>query len=203
MKEKIDKELFEFVKECRNSCFAMHNYSVSVMFDHFVSSMLLHTWYDEMDTRMENKSKQERTLDKKYNQAWLERIIPEFQRPNNKWNNNMKTKFIENILKGAKTELLFFRFKDMEDAKVIDGLQRTTAIIDFFNGKIKPFGKSINELIDCLNMFHTCVTVKIYTFDDWEKVGRFYVDMNENITHSKADIQKAKDWFLKEKGIVL
>ncbi|MDD5373255.1 MAG: hypothetical protein PHO62_07525 [Sulfurimonas sp.] len=32
---------------------------------------------------------------------------------------------------------------------------------------------------------------------------RFYIDMNENITHSKADIQKAKDWFLAEHSIVL
>jgi hypothetical protein len=32
------------------------------------------------------------------------------------------------------------------ESQIIDGLQRTTAIIYFFNGEIKPFGYSFEEL---------------------------------------------------------
>ena len=45
--------------------------------------------------------------------------------------------------------------------------------------------------------------IRVYTFEAWEEVGKFYIDMNENITHSSQDIQKAKEWFLREKNISL
>lgn len=196
-------DLKELITECRNSCFAMHNYHVNIELKRFVDSMLLHTWDEMLSFEQPNLGKCKRTIDKKFNLEWLERITPEFQRKNNKWNKQMKLKFIENLLKGAKTELLFFRFKELDDAQIIDGLQRTTAILDFFHGKVKPFGKDISELKEYLNHFHTNLTIKIYTFDEWYEVGKFYIDMNENITHSKADIQKCKDWFLKDKGISL
>jgi hypothetical protein len=137
------------------------------------------------------------------NEDWLKRVTPLFQRDNTKWNKSMKLKFIENLLSGVKTELLLFKMKEQEDAQIIDGLQRTTAILDFLNGKVKPFGYTYQDLKDRLKAFHTSVSIKIYTFDNWEDVGRFYIDMNENITHSKSDIQKAKDWFLAEHNIEL
>ena len=187
-------EVLELVKEKRNSSFNKSNYCVTIMFNRFVESMLLHTYYDAMERRDNIKVT---------SKDWLERVTPKFQRANNKWTKAMKLKFIENLLSGAKTELLLFRFSEQEDAQIIDGLQRTTAIIDFFNGKVKPFGLTQKEIGTSLNKFRTDVTIKIYTFKKWEEVGKFYIDMNENITHSKKDIQKAKDWFLNEHNIVL
>ena len=81
--------------------------------------------------------------------------------------------------------------KDVEDSKIIDGLQRTTAIMDFISGKIKPFGYNYLELKKDRNLrrFNDRLTIAIYDFDSWGEVGKFYIDMNENITHSKKDIQ--------------
>lgn len=190
----------DLIKSCRTSAFSMYSYNVNVNFSNFIDSMLLHTW-DEYSRH--EKPKKEKNTNVEFNLKWLERITPEFQRSNDKWNIDMKTKFIENILKGAKTELLFYNFKDTDDAKIIDGLQRTTAIVDFFNGKIKPFGKDVDELYEYLGSFRDKIEIRIYTFKEWKEVGKFYIDMNENITHSKEDIQKAKDWFLNNKNIVL
>jgi len=190
-----NENIIKLIKETRNSSFNRNNYSVNIFFDHFVEGMLLHTYYDMKDLYRENKSLS--------NKEWIERVTPEFQRANNKWSKAMKLKFIENLLSGVKTELLLFRMKEHDDAQIIDGLQRTTAILDFFNGKIKPFGYSYTDLKDSLKMFNTNLIIKIYTFDNWKEVGKFYIDMNENITHSKKDIQKAKDWFLLEHNITL
>ena len=193
----------DLIKSCRTSAFSMYSYNVNINFHSFIDSMLLHTWDDLNLDSISQKNKKDRNTNEEFNLEWLKRITPEFQRSNDKWNEQMKTKFIENILKGAKTELLFFNFNEHEDSQVIDGLQRTTAIIDFFNGKIKPFGKDINELFDHLGSFRDKIEIRIYTFKEWKEVGKFYIDMNENITHSKEDIQKAKDWFLNNKNIVL
>ena len=193
MKERINKLL----RTSRDSSFNRHSYSVSKELKNFVEGMTLHTWYEANDHQRSYKD-----MDINH-QEWLQRITPPFQRANNKWTKKMKVKFIENLLNGAKTELLFYRFNENEDALILDGLQRTTAIVDFFAGKVKPFGFTHKQLEEHLRAFQTNITIKIYTFDKIEEVGKFYIDMNENITHSKADIQKAKDWFLEEKGIEL
>ena len=193
----MTKEIETLIKKCRNSSFARSSYAVNIELKYFVNSMLLHTDYD-------NKDDGYSWYDKEYNLKWLSNITPEFQRSNDKWSKSMQKRFIENLLMGAKTELLLFKMSEFEDSKIIDGLQRTTAIIDFINGDIKPFDYSFDELKEHLRSFpsHNLV-IKIYTFDTWEEVGRFYIDMNENITHSSDDIKKAKDWFRSEHGIEL
>ena len=115
----------------------------------------------------------------------------------------MQTKFIENLFRGAKTEILLFKFKENQDSKIIDGLQRTTAIMEFFKGNLKPFGYTCKELGEYTAHFTTRVWVKEYIFDDWKGVANFYIDMNENITHSKEDISIAKNYFLAKHGIEL
>jgi len=197
----VKNNILELVKRCRNSSFNRRSYCVNIDLSDFISSLLLHTWRDKLpDTRTLGHSHE---INIKFNKEWLQRVTPEFQRSNDKWSKAMKVKFIENLLAGVKVELMFFRLNDNE-AQIIDGLQRTTAILDFFNGKIKPFGYSYGELKNDLNKFpcHN-LFMKIYTFDKWEEVGSFYISMNENITHSKKDIQKAKDWFLAEHQIKL
>lgn len=192
----MDNKILALAKECRSSSFSRSNYQVNIDLQHFIGSMLLHTYYDKVELGRSNHDVSSK--------EWSERVTPEFQRKNNKWTKKMKIKFIENLLKGAKTELMFFRMKEHADAQIIDGLQRTTAILDFLDGKFKAFGFSCKEFGGRLGAFadHNLI-IKIYTFDTWEEVGNFYIDMNENITHSKADIQKAKDWFLAEHNIIL
>jgi len=196
----MENDIIELIKKCRSSSFNRENYQVNIDLTTFVDSMLLHTWYNKDDRKIQRID----AGDKKLNKEWAERVTPDFQRANNKWSKAMKTRFLENLLSGVKVELMFFRLSVQDDAQIIDGLQRTTAILDFFNGKIKPFGYSYLELKSRLKQFanHNLI-IKIYTFSSWEEVGRFYIDMNEGITHSKKDIQKAKDWFLAEHNIEL
>ncbi|HFU74987.1 MAG TPA: DUF262 domain-containing protein [Arcobacter sp.] len=197
-----EKNIIDLAKKCRNSSFNRNNYCVNIDTANFIGSMLLHTWYDKFEERDDSYHKN--CDDAELNKQWIDRVTPGFQRDNKKWNGKMKRKFIENILQGVKVEIMFFRMNEHDDAQIIDGLQRTTAILDFFTGKVKPFGFSYAELKDYLSAFVTHnLSIKIYTFDEWEEVGRFYIDMNENITHSTSDIQKAKEWFLNEHNIEL
>ena len=184
----MSSKIMKLVEDTRKSAFNRNNYSVTRFVYDFKNGMLLHTWYDKKDSKVSNKE-------------WLEKVTPAFQRANNKWTKKQKLLFIENLLKGVQTELLFFRFNEDEDALLLDGLQRTTAIIDFFEGKIKPFGYSYEKLKGHMRLFGTNLEIKIYTFKDMEEVVKFYIEMNEGITHSKADIQKAKDWLLDEYGV--
>jgi len=199
---KLKNNILELIVKCKESSFNRRSYSVNIDFSDFIDSLLLHTWRDKLpDARKLGNSYE---INRKFNKEWLKKVTPEFQRDNDKWSKSMKVKFIENLLAGVKTELMFFRLNNSEDAQIIDGLQRTTAILDFFNGEIKPFGYSYDELKNDLNKFpcHNLM-LKIYTFKKWEDVGSFYISMNENITHSKKDIQKAKDWFLAEHNILI
>lgn len=196
----MNKAISELIKKCRGSSFSKHNYCVNLDLVTFSQSVLLHTWYEKEERTELNMPND----NKAHNAEWIQKVTPEFQRANNKWTKAMKLRFIENLLSGVKVELMLFRMKEHDDAQVIDGLQRITAILDFFHGKVKPFGFSYSDLKTKLRSFSSHnLLIKIYTFDTWEEVGKFYIDMNENITHSKKDIQKAKDWFLAEHNIIL
>lgn len=181
-------DIEKLIEKTRASSFNIDAENVRIRFHRFVYSLLLYTHYglEEID-----------------NEQWLKDVVPEFQRENNKWTEEMQLKFVENLLSGVNTKICLFQMGEFGDAKIIDGLQRTTAILAFFDGKIKPFGYSYDQLKDSLRMFRTNLDILLYKFDNWEEVGRFYVDMNENITHSKEDIEKAKKWFLEEKGVTL
>lgn len=134
----------------------------------------------------------------------LDKATPGFQRNNNKWTKNMATSYVENILTGYVDSIKLFRIGEVySDAQILDGLQRTTAILKMIDGKIKPFGYNYMHLHNSRVRFRIRLSIAVYDFDTWKDVGKFYVAMNENITHSKKDIQKAKDWFMKEKGIIL
>lgn len=135
----------------------------------------------------------------------IDYATPEFQRSADKWTNQQQVSFVQNILKGYKTEIILFRFCEDEDAKILDGLQRLTAIRKFFEGDVKPFGVSYFDFnIDLINHLRSLyISTKIITFNKWYEVGEFYVEINEGITHSDKDIQKCKDWFFNVRGIKL
>ena len=188
----MKKSIEELVTESKESSFNMHSYDVSIRFENFISNMMLYTNYDKFENN-EILTPSE----------WLNGATPGFQRDNDKWDEDMQIRFIENILNGCDTQIKLFRFDEYDDAMIIDGLQRSTAICEFFNGNIKPFRYSYSELKDKLHNFGAKIQIKIYNFSSWEKVGKFYIDMNDRITHSQKDIDKAKKWFLEEKNIKL
>lgn len=130
------------------------------------------------------------------------KAVPAFQRDNDKWTQKMKHDFIKNIIKGFRTTLMMYeinptpsRIDPLIDCKILDGLQRVTAIYEFITGEFTVFGKTYQELVDMDIITGTSipVTVKIYSFPSESEVIKFYISMNENISHSKEDIKKAED----------
>lgn len=129
------------------------------------------------------------------------KAVPDFQRSNDKWSVEMQQGFVKNVIKGFNTVVMLYEIKeDIEkyseysDCKIMDGLQRITAIHDFMKGKFKVMGLSYKELIDAniISFTSAPVRVTIYSFQNESEAIEFYIEMNENITHSPEDIKKAK-----------
>jgi len=192
------KNIPNLIKNIRGGSFSKTGYSVNISLrerERFLKSIELYSDWESNSKSIENST-----------EYFFEKITPEFQRSNNKWSKKMKVKFVENLLSGCPTEIKLFRVgikSQIEDAQIIDGLQRLTAIFDFMCSDFKVFGYSYDELKESLNNFPVRMILSVYDFDEWEQVGRYYVDMNENITHSKDDIQKAKNWFMFHHGVSL
>jgi len=193
MKDKLNL-VDKAIDEVRKSSFNRPAYEVSLPFKiNLIESLMLHTDYSGLSAgKVQTR------------EEFLCMSVPEFQRDNNKWTQQQKTLFIQNLLRGASTTISLFRTDGWVDAKIIDGLQRITAMLDFLDGKVKVFDNlSVDDLGEKLRFFRTRINLSIVTFNEWEEVGRFYVEMNEGITHSAEDIEKCKKWFLEEKNIIL
>jgi hypothetical protein len=122
--------------------------------------------------------------------------VPVFQRSNNQWSQEMQISFVKNILSGFKTHISLFQVRDksMVSCEILDGLQRVTALVEFFKGNFKVFGHTYQELKDLRvisGMRGGMISLRVYTFENLNEAIDFYVSMNENITHSPEDIQKA------------
>lgn len=128
-------------------------------------------------------------------------LVPHFQRDNNKWTEAMQVAYVENVLKGYRTDLFLYTTKaDYEEwgygkAKVLDGLQRLTAMMNFIGGKFKAFGYTFQELFEggviSRNM---SVGFRIFTFQSDIEAAIHYIQMNRNITHSAGDISRAIEY---------
>jgi len=184
------KTIEDIIKETKKSAFNKTGYSVNINVKNeqkLKASLLLYIDYDAF-------SKENNITTKDF----FSKAIPEFQRSNDKWTKDMKVKFVENLLKGLKTEIKLFKLGKDEDAQIIDGLQRMTALFDFLSNKIKVFDNFYyKDLENDFSQFRPQIIVTIYDFNSLEEAVNFYIEMNENITHSKKDIQKAKDYLEK------
>ena len=170
----------------RNSVFNKNYYSVDIGLKGFIRNIMRYTNYELSDNITE----------KDYHKLFD--AIPKFQRDNNKWTKKMKISYVENIIKGCKSQpiMLYSIGSNLTDSMILDGLQRTTAIYDFIVGNITVFGDySYKELCDS-KIVHIGVTIpiRVYTFNNEAEVVKFYIEMNENITHSAKDIDKAREY---------
>lgn len=68
------------------------------------------------------------------------KLDPDFQRSPNAWSNNKKSMFIESLILNLPLPHFYFNKDDSGRHVVIDGLQRLTAILDFFDNKFKLEG---------------------------------------------------------------
>lgn len=194
----------EINNEMRNSAFRRSSYGVDIGFNRFLHNIELFT--HGLDRPISEASYSEGVLVN--NPDKLFECVPAFQRDNDKWTEDMQVKFVENILRGYKTTLMFFELVANDklplrcEMKVLDGLQRLTAIHAFVTGKIKAFGWTYDEAMGDKRVHTSLLTIKIqaYSFESEIEAVEFYINMNENITHSSKDIDRAKKYLAKLKA---
>jgi len=168
----------------KSSAFNKQKYEVNIPIRRFINSIMDYI-NDEVEPTFENI---------------LKYGVPEFQRNNDKWSREMQIRFVENIIKGFVTKIQLFvleenyRKNNFVGCQILDGLQRTTAISSFINGEFKLFNDTVGfeDIKDTfLRGINKTAILELYRFDTINDTIDFYVEMNENITHSPEDIQKA------------
>lgn len=129
-------------------------------------------------------------------------MVPEFQRDNDKWDLERKVKFVENILCGFQSTIMLATIDNelMDDCFILDGLQRLTALQDWFDGKFPVYEdiwfKDLAHLrrapfVDCR------MALVVHRFDTMQECVNFYIDINKGISHSEEDIKRATDYLEK------
>lgn len=129
-------------------------------------------------------------------QGHFERYVPDFQRTNDKWSEEMQVAFIENLMKGFSTTLTCYNLGGLQHY-ILDGLQRITAIKAFLLGDLKAFGLTYQELVEKYGrgiFKHSSVTILFYSFESEAEAVNFYIDLNKNIAHSQEDVDKAEKY---------
>tara|TARA_Y100001956_G_scaffold61245_1_gene61052 strand:+ start:52 stop:615 length:564 start_codon:yes stop_codon:yes gene_type:complete len=132
----------------------------------------------------------------------ISQMVPEFQRDNDKWSLERKIKFVENILCGFQSTIMLATINNdlMDDCFILDGLQRLTALQDWFDGKFPVYGdiwyKDLSHLrrapfVDCR------MSLVIHRFSSMQECVNFYIDINKGISHSEEDIKRATDYLEK------
>jgi hypothetical protein len=117
----------------------------------------------------------------------------------------MQISFIENVFKGLKSPIKLYMIGDedeLADAKIVDGLQRMTALGRFFDNEIKVFGYYAKDYpAGFLRSLGVYLRIEMYRFATLTELEHFYIEMNENITHSQGDIEKAKRYFREQESM--
>jgi hypothetical protein len=129
----------------------------------------------------------------------IDKYLPPYQRNGDKWTIEMKRNFILNTLKGYKTNIILATNPDRDDKYIIlDGQQRLRAIREFLTNKLeidilggKYLYADIKDEVKKINVYLGYYTLML---DSEIEEVKLYIDMNENITHSKSDIDRAKKY---------
>lgn len=138
-------------------------------------------------------------------------LNPDFQR-GHVWTEEQKQRFIENVLRGIISSAgmtVQFNCPDFEmlpenkekrdlppNFVCIDGLQRITAVIDYVNGKVKPFGYTVDQFKDTsyrISSMSFRFNLAVYSMQTRAEVLQHYLDINEGSTpHSKSEITRIR-----------
>lgn len=126
-------------------------------------------------------------------------MTPKFQRDNDKWSLDRKIKFVENIMAGYPTDIILFTVNNdiLSDCGIIDGQQRLTALSDWFYDKFPIYGDIFYSKLSHLRrapFVDSRVSFVIHNFDSLKDAVNFYIDINEGITHSLSDIERAREF---------
>lgn len=142
-----------------------------------------------------------------YIRKWFEDEIgeglemnPDFQR-GFCWSEQQQVKFVEYLLRGGKTHPIrmnnpqYFPNNNTtySDFVMVDGLQRTTAILRFLRGEIKAFGYTCDKMNKSCFRYFT-IRIEIYNIESKKEVVQWYLDLNTGGTiHKEKDLKIARD----------
>lgn len=133
-------------------------------------------------------------------------LNPWFQR-GHVWTVAQQVAFMEGLLRGTAVAAIRFnspcRFvRDnvvgdlgRYDTLCVDGLQRSTAILLFLAGEVKPFGLSVDDIraSDDVALTDYRVQITFHGFTTKKDLLQFYVDLNSGGTvHSKEEINRIR-----------
>jgi hypothetical protein len=131
--------------------------------------------------------------------------IPGFQRDNDKWTEERQSKYIWNLLRGNKGQAIVLYNTQDNEAKwwILDGLQRITAIVRFLTDETF-FVKTKYGDFNCAQLRASTpaeqvpsvgsVLISKNNFESHVSACEHYIEINEGITHSEKDIQRARDF---------
>lgn len=129
---------------------------------------------------------------------------PDFQR-GHVWNEEQQSLYIEYLLKGGQSGRAFYfnlpTYRDYDnkykDYVCVDGLQRSTAIQRFINGKLKAFDQYYSDFGSGLVRTEFQIDIYINDLKTKNDVLTWYVQMNEGGTpHTKEEIERVKEMIL-------
>jgi hypothetical protein len=194
----IDK----FTKDLDGSAFNRSFYQADLSFDGLVESLLMYVSRPSFDAFKLGQ------LTISESASIILNAIPEFQRNNDKWSSQMQVGYVLNVMRGMRGSplMLYTVWPDRTkvNCKILDGLQRITALLRFWTDDNMMFNISTGEQISAgqlredphfvTALFSKAIPVRVYDFKHEIEAVKFYIEINENITHSQDDIAKAKDF---------
>lgn len=128
-------------------------------------------------------------------------LNPDFQR-GHVWTEEQQIKFIEYFLMGGDVGVIHFNapywpnVSDDGTYVCVDGLQRLTAYMRYFNNEIKAFGYYYKEM-EGRPSNH--IKISVNNLKTRKEVLNWYIEMNSGGTpHSKEEIDKVKNLLLEE-----
>ena len=178
----------KLISNAKKSCFDIPRYEVAIEIENFADSLSFFL---------------NRPLQKKYDYGLgdlpilelakdLPNSIPKFQRDNDKWSSAMQSSFVANLAKGYKGSPLILYTVGSTDGKthcnVLDGLQRITAIYEFYYGDMSiEIGNSglihnsvlLKDEYFSRFMSNRTININIFHFKNEIEVVEHYIEMND------------------------
>lgn len=125
-------------------------------------------------------------------------LNPDFQR-GHVWTVQQQEKYLEFFLRGGKGGRDFYFNWNNEEYVLVDGLQRTNALIKFVNNEIKVFGQYFSEfeftkyIVTANPLPEFTVNVYRNNLASKKEILQWYVDMNAGGTpHTNEEIERIK-----------
>ncbi len=136
-------------------------------------------------------------------------LDPDFQRGRT-WSPRQQAHYIENALRGVippETMVIQFNAPHWDDdgylgelpreVQIIDGLQRLTTVIEYLDGKVLPFGRSVQDFegtpFDVRRRTGFRFRFAMHTFATKRELLQHYLDLNSGGTpHSASEIERVQ-----------